>query len=284
MAIKRVGIVGAGAMGSGIAQVVAQSGYEVTMSDTGNALVEKGLAAITKYLNKSIEKGKLSPQEKEAILGRIKGTVEIKDFAECNLIIEAVPEIPELKKNIFSELDKICPENTIIASNTSSLSIIEIAAVTNRLDKVLGLHFFNPPPIMKLLEIVKTIATSEETLQICKDFGTSLGKTVVIAKDTPGFIVNRLNIPYTLNAIRMLESGIATREDIDNAVVNGLNYPMGPLALADFLGVDTLYDIACDMYDKTKDPQFAPPVLLQKMYAARWFGRKTGRGFYEYNK
>lgn len=284
MVIKRIGVVGAGAMGSGIAQVVAQSGYEVTISDISNALVEKGLAAITKSLNKSIEKGRLSPPEKEFILGRIKGTGETKDFAECDLIVEAVPEIPEVKKNIFRELDKVCPQHTIMASNTSSLSVIGIAAVTKRLDKVLGLHFFNPPPIMKLLEIVKTIATSEETLQMCTDFGTSLGKTVVIAKDTPGFIVNRLNIPYTLNAIRMLESGIATREDIDSAVVNGLNYPMGPLALADFLGVDTLYDIACDMYDKTKDPQFAPPVLLQKMYSARWFGRKTCRGFYEYNK
>jgi 3-hydroxybutyryl-CoA dehydrogenase len=188
----------------------------------------------------------------------------------------------DLKKKIFAELDKICPQHAILASNTSALSIIDIATATKRQDKVLGLHFMNPVPIMKLLEIVQTIATGDETLEISKEFGKSLGKTVVVTKDTPGFIINRLSIPYTLNAIRMLEAGVATREDIDNAVTAGLNYPMGPLALADFLGIDVLYNAACDMYEKFKEPQYAPPILLQKMIAAGWYGRKAGRGFYEY--
>jgi 3-hydroxybutyryl-CoA dehydrogenase len=190
----------------------------------------------------------------------------------------------DLKKKIFRELDEISPHHTILASNTSALSIIEMAAVTRRSEKVLGLHFMNPVPIMPLLEIVQTITTSDETLDSCKKFGTSLGKTIVVAKDSPGFIVNRLHVPFTLNAIRMLEAGIATREDIDTSVKLGLNHPMGPLTLADFLGIDTLYFIACDMYEKLKDPQYAPPILLQKMIAAGWYGRKSGKGFYEYKR
>jgi 3-hydroxybutyryl-CoA dehydrogenase len=188
----------------------------------------------------------------------------------------------DLKKKIFAKLDKICPREAILASNTSALSVIEIATATRRMDRVVGLHFFNPAPIMRLLEIVQTIATSDETLKTCEDFGRSLGKTVVRAKDTPGFIVNRLAIPFTLNAIRMLEAGVASREDIDTAVNTGLNHPMGPLALADFLGIDTLYYAACDMYEKFREPQYAPPILLQKMIAAGWYGRKSGKGFYEY--
>jgi 3-hydroxybutyryl-CoA dehydrogenase len=188
----------------------------------------------------------------------------------------------DLKKKVFSELDKICPPSAILASNTSALSIVEMATATCRMDKVVGLHFFNPAPLMKLLEIVQTIATSEETFKTCEEFGKSVGKTVVRAKDTPGFIVNRLSIPFALNAIRMLESGVASREDIDTAVNVGLNHPMGPLALADFLGIDTLYYAARDMYEKFKEPYFAPPVLLEKMVAAGWYGRKAGKGFYDY--
>ena len=205
----------------------------------------------------------------------------MQDFSGCDLVIEAVPEIIDLKKKIFTELAGICP-NSILASNTSGLSIIEMATVTGSPERVVGLHFFNPPPIMKLLEVIGTIATGDDIMQTCREFGKSLGKIVVAVKDSPGFIVNRLSIPFTLNAIRILESGVATREDIDTAARTGLNHPMGPLELADFLGIDTLYHAACDMYDKTKDPQFAPPLLLQHMIAAGWVGRKAGRGFYEH--
>jgi 3-hydroxybutyryl-CoA dehydrogenase len=282
MEIKKVGVVGCGLMGSGITQVCAQSGYQVVVSEANNELLNKGLASINNFLTKGIERGKISQQDKETTLGRIKGTTDIKDFFNCDLVIEAVTENMDLKKKIFAELDKICPQHAILSSNTSALSIIEMAAVTKKADKVLGLHFMNPVPIMPLLEIVQTIATSNETLETSKKFGKSLGKTIVVAKDTPGFIVNRLHVPYILNAIRLLEAGIATREDIDASIKLGLNYPMGPLTLTDFLGNDTLYNIACDMYEKLKDPQYAPPILLQKMIAAGWYGRKSGKGFYEY--
>jgi 3-hydroxybutyryl-CoA dehydrogenase len=282
MEIKKVGVVGCGLMGSGIAQVCAQSGYHVVVSEVNDALLNKGLASINGFLTKSVEKGKIAQQDKDATLNRIKGTTNVSDFADCDLVIEAVAENMDLKKKVFAELDKTCRRYSILATNTSVLSIIDISTATSRLDKVLGLHFMNPVPIMRLLEIVQTIATSDETIEICRGFGKSLGKTIVITKDTPGFIVNRLSIPFTLNAIRMLEAGIATREDIDAAVNLGLNHPMGPLTLADFLGIDTLYYAACDMYEKFKEPQYAPPVLLQKMIAAGWYGRKAGRGFYDY--
>ena len=283
MKITSVGVVGCGAMGAGIAQVCAQAGYNTTVSETSDELLKKGLAGIDKFLSKSVEKGKITENDKGAVIARIKGTTQMSDFAGCDLIIEAVPEIIDLKKKIFKELSAICPDS-ILASNTSGLSIIEMATMTSSPDKVVGLHFFNPPPIMKLLEVIRTIATSDEVLETCKSFGKSLGKTVVTVKDSPGFIVNRLSMPFTLNAIRILESGIATREDIDTAAKAGLNHPMGPLEMADFLGIDILYHAVCDMYDKTRDPQYAPPLLLQQMIAAGWVGRKTGRGFYEYTQ
>jgi 3-hydroxybutyryl-CoA dehydrogenase len=214
MEIKKVGVVGCGLMGSGIAQVCAQSGYQVVVSEANDELLNKGLVSINSFLTKSIEKGKISQQDKEAILGRIKGTTDMNDFSGCDLAIEAVTENMDLKKKIFTELDKIYPQHAILASNTSALSIIEMAAVTRRPKSVLGLHFMNPVPIMPLLEIVQTITTSNEVLETCKNFGKSLGKTIVVAKDTPGFIVNRLFVPFTLNAIRMLEAGIATKEDL----------------------------------------------------------------------
>lgn len=284
MEISKVGVVGCGLMGSGIAQVCAQSGYQVIVSEVNNEFLNKGLASIDGFLIKSIEKGKISQQDKDGILSRIKDTTNTSDFSDCDLIIEAVIENIDLKKKVFAELDKICAQRAILATNTSCLSIIDIAMVTSRPEKVLGLHFFYPVPVMKLLEIVRTIATSDETLEISQDFGKSLGKTLVIAQDTPGFIVNRLAIPFTLNAIRMLEAGVATREDIDVAVNLGLNHPMGPLTLADFLGLDTLYYIASSMYEEFKEPQYAPPTLLKKMVTARWLGRKTGKGFYKYGK
>jgi 3-hydroxybutyryl-CoA dehydrogenase len=282
MEIKKVGVVGCGFMGSGIAQVCAQSGYQVVVSEINDELLNNGLASINGFLTKGVEKGKMSQQDKDTTLGRIKGTTTMSDFADCDLVVEAIIEKMDLKKKVFAELDKICPPPAILVTNTSCLSIVDIAAATSKPDKVLGLHFFNPAPVMKLLEIVRTIATSDETFATCKGFAESLGKTVVVAKDTPGFIVNRLSIPFTLQAIRMLEAGVATREDIDVAVNLGLNHPMGPLALADFLGVDILYYIASAMYEEFKDPQYAPPTLLTKMVTAGWLGRKTGKGFYDY--
>jgi len=284
MEIKKIGVVGCGAMGSGVAQVCAQSGYQVVVSEISEELLKKGLAFIDKGLSKAVERGKLSQEDKDATLSRLKGTTTTKDFSDCNLVIEAAIENLDLKKKIFAELDGICPKDAILATNTSCLSVIDIAKATKRIDKVLGLHFFNPAPIMKLLEIVKTIATSDEVLETAKDFGKTLGKTTVIAPDAPGFIVNRLWIPYILDAIRMLEAGTTTKEDIDTAINTGLNYPMGPLTLSDFAGLDIVLFVADAMYEELKDPQFAVPTLLRKMVAAGWLGRKTGKGFYDYSK
>jgi len=281
MEIKKVGVVGCGIMGAGIAQLCAQSGYSVVVSEVNEELLNKGLVSIQGTITKSVNKGKISEQDVDAILGRIKGTTNINDFC-CDLVIEAAVENLEIKKQIFAELDRVCPKHTILATNTSSVCVIEIAAATDRLDRVLGLHFFNPAPVMKLLEIVRTIATSDEAVELCREFGKSLGKTVVIAKDMPGFIVNRLLTPFTLNAIRMLEAGIATRDDIDTAVRLGLNHPMGPLELADLIGLDTIYNSASVRYEELKEPQYAPPPLLKRMVNAGWLGRKTGKGFYEY--
>ncbi|MFC1903930.1 3-hydroxyacyl-CoA dehydrogenase family protein [Chloroflexota bacterium] len=280
--MKKVGVVGCGQMGGGITQVCAQSGYQVIVSEINDELLNKGLASINSSLTKSVEKEKITRQDKDAALARIKGTTNMKDFSECDLVIEAAIENLDLKKKIFAELDKNCSKHTILTSNTSGLSIIAMAIATTRPDKVLGLHFFNPAPVMKLLEVVKTIATSDETFEVGKEFGKSLGKTTIIAQDAPGFIVNRLIVPFILNAIRMLETGVATREDIDNGVTLGLNHPMGPLTLADLIGLDTILFIANSNYDEFKDHQFAPPVLLTKMVTAGWLGRKTGKGFYEY--
>jgi len=282
MEIKKVGVIGCGAMGSGIVQVCAQSGYEVIALEVNDELLNKGLASINSALTRSVDKGKISQQDKDSILGCIKGTTRAQDFVDRDLIIEAAIENLELKKKMFAEVDRICPKHAILATNTSCLSVIDMAMATNRPDKVLGLHFMNPVPIMKLLEIVKTITTSDETLEVSQRFGKSLGKTIVIAQDTPGFIVNRLLIPFLLNAIRMLDAGVATREDIDTAINLGLNHPIGPLALADLIGIDVVLFVANAIYEELKDPQYVPPVLLTKMVTTGWLGRKTGKGFYEY--
>ena len=282
MQIKKVGIAGCGLMGSGIAQVCIQSGYQTLVSEINDELLNKGLGMIGSNLDMITKKGKITEEQRKEALGRLKGTTDIKEFADCDLIIEVIIEKMEEKNKLFAALDQICPEHTIFASNTSALSIIEMASATKRPDRVLGLHFFNPVPVMKLLEIVRTIATSEETIDAAVNFGRSLGKETVIAKDTPGFIVNLFLVPFLLDAMRALESGLATKEDIDTAVRVGLNHPMGPLTLADLLGHDTTYYIACTLYEQFKDPKFAPPPLLRQMVAAGWLGRKTGKGFYEY--
>jgi len=282
MEIKRVGVVGCGLMGSGISQVCAQSGYQVVVSEMNDELLNKGLASISSFLTRNVKKGRVSQAEKEATLARIKGTTSLKDFSDCALIIEAVVEYLDFKKKIFAELDKICSEDAILATNTSCLSIIDMATVTTRPEKVLGIHFFNPVPSMKLLEIVKTIATSDETLKVGKEFGKSIGKTTIVAPDTPGFIVNRLLMPFMLGAFRMLESGLVTKEDIDTGVRLGLGHPMGPLTLADLIGLDTVLYIANAIFEELKDPLYASPVILKKMVATGWLGRKAGKGFYEY--
>lgn len=284
MEIKKVGVIGCGIMGGGITQVCAQSGYQVVVSEINDELLKKGMAGINSILTRNVEKGKMTQQEKDATLSRIKGTTNMQDFQDRDLVIEAAVENLELKKKIFAQLATICPPQTILASNTSGLSIIDMGMAAKRADKVLGLHFFNPVPVMKLLEIVYGIATSEDTIETGKQFGKSVGKTVVVAKDAPGFIVNRLMVPQILNAIRMFELGIASKEDIDNGMVLGLNHPMGPFALADLVGLDTLMFIANGIYAEFKDPAYVPPTLLTKMVAAGWLGRKTGKGFYEYKK
>ncbi|MBI2845033.1 MAG: NAD(P)-binding domain-containing protein [Chloroflexi bacterium] len=282
MEIKKVGVVGCGQMGSGIAEVCARAGYEVVVSEVNEELLKKGLGRIQTSLAKAVERGKISAADRDAAWEKIRGTAHLEDFSACDLIIEAVVENLEEKKKVFSALDKICPAHTILASNTSSLSVTEMAAATSRPDRVLGLHFFNPVPVMPLLEMVRTILTSNEAYQTARNFGETLGKKVILAPDTPGFIVNYLLVPFLLDAIRALEHGLATKEEIDQGIVLGLNHPMGPFTLADFIGLDTVLYIADAMYQEVKDPRFAAPVLLRRMVAAGKLGRKTGEGFYKY--
>ena len=282
MGIKKVGVVGCGLMGGGISLVSAQSGYQTVVSEANEELLNKGISAIKGILSRNVEKGRMSKEDEEATLSRLKGTTDMQAFCDCDLVIEAVTENMDLKKKIFATLDGVCPPHAILASNTSCLSVIDLAMVTKRPDKVAGTHFFSPVPVMKLLELVRTIVSSDETIETLKSFGESLGKTVIIAKDTPGFIVNLLLTPYLLDAVRALEAGVATKEDIDAGMELGCNYPMGPLRLADFVGVDVFYFVAEAMYEEFKDPRYAAPPLMRKMVAAGRLGRKTGEGFYSY--
>ena len=282
MEIKKVGVIGCGFMGSGIAQVCAQSGYQVVVSEVDDELLNRGLTTIDYYLTRSVLKGKISQQDKDSALAHIKGTTNTKDFSDCDLVIEVVPENIDLKKEVFVKVDKICPERTILASNTSCISIFELAKVTNRPEKVLGMHFLSPVPPSKLLEIVRSAATSDETLELGKKFGESLGKTVIVAKDVPPFIFNRLLMALEGTAIQMLEEGIATKEDIDKSMTLGLYHPIGPIALLDFNGIDVAYRVCQAMYEQTKDPQYAPSPLIKEMVETGRLGRKTGKGFYDY--
>jgi len=282
MEIKKVGVVGCGFMGSGITQVCAQSGYQVVVSEINDELLNKGLTTIDYYLTRSVLKGKISQLDKDSALARIKGTTNTKDFSDCDLVIEVVPENIDLKKEVFVKVDKICPERTTLASNTSCISIFELAKVTNRPEKVLGMHFLSPVPPSKLLEIVRSAATNDETLESGKKFGESLGKDVIVAKDVPPFIFNRLLMALEGTAIQMLEEGIATKEDIDKSMTLGLYHPIGPIALLDFNGIDVAYKVCQAMYEQTKDPQYAPSPLIKKMVETGRLGRKTGKGFYDY--
>ena len=282
MEIKNVGVVGCGIMGAGIAQVCAQSGYNVTVSEINEELIKKGLASIDKALSRQVEKGKMTAGDKEGILSHINGIVGMEGFSGCDLVIEAATENLELKKTIFAQLDKICKESAILATNTSVLCVAAIAAATKRPEKVIGMHFSNPVPVAKILEMVKTIATSEETVAVSKEFGASIKKTVVLTKDLPGFISNRIFTSFLMNAVRLVQEEIATPEDIDTVFKLGAGHAMGPLETLDLIGIDTVYLAANSMYNELKDAQYAPPPLMGRMVELGWLGRKTGKGFYEY--
>jgi 3-hydroxybutyryl-CoA dehydrogenase len=284
MKIKKVCVLGAGIMGSGIAQVVAAAGFDVNMRDIEDHFVEKGLATIKFHLDRAVEKEKIEAKQAKAILGRIKGTTELKDAAaEVDLVIEAVVEDMRVKKEVFAELDAFCKPNTILASNTSGLSITEIASATNRPDKVLGVHFFNPAPVMQLVELIRGYVTSDDTLATTKTFIEKLGKTAIEVEEAPGFAVNRILCPMINEAIFVYSEGIANAEDIDQAMVLGANHPMGPLALADLVGLDTLLAVLDGLHQELGEDKYRPAPLLRKMVRAGHLGRKSGRGFYDYN-
>ena len=283
MAIEKVGVVGCGLMGSGIAQVAAQAGCQVTVREVSPQLLEKGLQSIEKNLTRLVEKGTLSATERDQVRARLRGTTNLDDFKDCDFVIEAIVELLPAKRELWTALDKVCPKQTVFASNTSSLSITEMATFTQRPDRFLGMHFFNPVPVMKLVEVIRTIATDPRVFDEIVAFGGKLGKTVVRTSDRTGFIVNRLLVPYLLDAVRALEEGVASVEDIDNSMKLGCGHPMGPLTLLDFVGLDTTYYIANIMFDEFRERRFASPPLLKRMVLAGWNGRKAGRGFYDYS-
>ena len=285
MEIKKVGILGfTGAMGRGIAQISAQAGYEIIASSRSEERAAKGVASIDAALARGVERGRITQEDKDAAISRIKTTTSTNDFKDCDLVIEVAVEDLEVKKKAFTELDGICSEHTILASNTSVLPVVEMAIATKRPDKVLGMHFFNPASAMKLVEIVRPITVSDETVEASKKFAESVGKTPVVIPDAPGFIVNRLAVPFILNAIELLENGVASKEDIDTAVNLGLNHPMGPLALSDLIGNDVVLAMADGIYETLQEHRYIAPTLLRRMVAAGWLGQKTGKGFYDYSK
>jgi 3-hydroxybutyryl-CoA dehydrogenase len=284
MEVNKVGVVGCGFMGAGIAQVCAQSGYEVVVVEINQQILIKGIATIEYYLGRAMDKRRISQQDKDLTLARIEGSVTLEDLNDCDLVIEAIPEDMEHKKRVFIELDSICPRNTILCSNTSCLSIAELARVTKRADRVIGTHFLSPVPPSKLLEIVRADKTADATVATVKEFGRSLGKEILVAKDTPGFIFNYLLIALTGAAVRLLENRVASAEDIDKSMTLGLGHPIGPLALADFNGLDVGYMVSSAMYERSKDPCLAPSAIMKEMVESGRLGRKTGEGFYKYKE
>ena len=283
MAIQRVAVVGCGLMGSGIAQVCAQAGFPTVVREVSAELVEKGLKGIEKNLARLVEKGAITEDGKDEIRRRLRGVTSLDELKDCDVIVEAIIEQLPAKRELFSALDSLCPPHTIFSSNTSSLTIIEIAAATKRPERFVGLHFFNPVPVMKLVEVVRTIATDAAVYEEMVAFGAKLGKTPVRAQDSGGFIVNRLLVPYLLDAIRALEERVGSVVDIDNSMKLGCGYPMGPFTLLDFVGLDTTYYISQIMFEEYKEKRFAAPPLLKRMVLAGWYGKKSGRGFYDYS-
>jgi len=282
--IKKVGVLGGGLMGSGIAQVSAQAGFDTIVREISGAAADKSRDSIGKVLSKGIERGKVTADERDAALSRLTFTTDLAALAECDIVIEAVVEDLEMKNAMWKELDAICPEDTIFASNTSSLTIAAMAAACGRPDRMLGLHFFNPVPLMKLVEVVRTITTSDQTAETAFDFAKKLGKEPIRAKDNSGFVVNLLLIPYMLDAINALEANVASVEDIDKAMQLGAGHPMGPFTLLDFVGLDTTHKIAEIMFDEYREKRYAPPPLLKRMVIAGMYGRKSGKGFYDYSQ
>jgi 3-hydroxybutyryl-CoA dehydrogenase len=283
MNIKTLGVIGAGQMGAGIAQVASMSGLDVIMNDIKAEFVEKGFESIARILSRNVEKGKISEEEKSAVLGKIKKSVSLKDMQSADYVVEAAIEKEEIKFQIFKDLDEICGEQVILATNTSSIPIGRIATQTKRPEKVIGMHFMNPVPLMKLVEVIPGIATSDETLQITWNLAEKFGKTPAKANDYPGFIANRILLPMINEAVYCLYHGVGTREDIDTVMKLGMNHPMGPLTLADLIGLDTCLAVMETLHDGFKDSKYRPCPLLRKYVEAGWLGRKTGRGFYEYN-
>jgi 3-hydroxybutyryl-CoA dehydrogenase len=280
--VRTVGVVGCGLMGSGIAEVAARAGQDVVVLETNEELLRRGRARIESSTGKAVERGGLAADERDAVLGRIRGTTDVEDLAVADLVIEAATEDHATKVGMFRRLDEVTKPEVILASNTSSIPIVDLGASTSRPDKVLGMHFFNPVPAMGLIELVRAITTSDDTMAFGRAYGVLLGKTTVESRDRAGFIVNALLIPYLNRAVRMLEEGFATREDIDTAVHLGLNHPMGPLRLIDLIGLDTHLFIADVLFEEFKEPTFAPPPLLRRMVKAGRLGRKVGHGFYDY--
>ncbi|MEZ5333360.1 MAG: 3-hydroxybutyryl-CoA dehydrogenase [Thermoanaerobaculia bacterium] len=283
MSIEKVGVLGCGLMGSGIAEVCARAGLSTVVREVEQGFLDKGLARIEKSLGKAVEKGKLSAEDRDATLGNLHGTTSVDDLADCDLVIEAIVENLEEKCSTFAALDRAVQKDALFASNTSSLTITEIAMATERTDRFLGLHFFNPVPVMKLVEVVRTLMTSDESFAAASAFVERIGKQPVACRDNSGFIVNRLLVPYLLDAIRAYEEGVGSVEDIDKAMSLGCGYPMGPLTLLDFVGLDTTYYIANIMFEEYREKRFAPPPLLKQMVLAGRLGRKSGRGFYDYS-
>ena len=281
--ISKVGVVGCGLMGHGIAQISAQAGWDVVVREADQESLDKGLGKIEKQLGKAVEKGKLEQADADAIRGRIQGTLDYSDLADCDLVIEAMTEDLDAKLEMWREVDGIVKDDAFLASNTSSLPVVDQAAATSRPEKFLGLHFFNPPQVMPLLEVVRAVTTSDEAFDLGLAFGEKLGKTVVPTKDKAGFIVNRLLVPYLLDAMRAYEEGFGSIEEIDAAMKAGAGHPMGPLTLSDFVGLDTLASIGDVMFDEYREKRFAAPPILRKMVAAGYFGRKSGKGFYDYS-
>jgi 3-hydroxybutyryl-CoA dehydrogenase len=282
--IKRVGVLGCGLMGSGIAQVCARAGYQTVVREVSDELVAKGLSGISRQLDKAVEKGKLAQDERDATVARLTGTTRLEELSECDIVIEAVVEDLEIKNEMWRTLDSVCGPQTIFASNTSSLTIADMAAATDRPERMLGLHFFNPVPVMKLVEVVRTIATDPQVFSTAFDFARSLGKEPIACKDNSGFVVNLLLVPYMMDAIRALEEGVASIEDIDKGMRLGTGYPMGPFTLCDFVGNDTLDKIGGIMFGEYKEKRYASPPLLKRMVALGYFGRKSGKGFYDYSQ